>query len=712
MKSADLRHIASLAKLNIPMDHLAEYFTAPDHCFPENISPPELTRLFNGIRAGFPPADPAADLFNLYLTTGVLLYKGRRPGWMKPWLSRHVQPERLFPNWAILIRGRWQPVPILLTHRSVGYLRFLIIGLIPAAGPGSLWPDWADHLMDAAARNGLCHAAAAAAAIHPLPKERSLFAYPLMAPRPYARITDGSLALSATVGFLSVLSKTPIPDGLAATGGIGPDGLVSNISGFEEKLRLARSSPHAVKGLICPLENGLRTTDGLPNLLPVADVGQAWTFTRLFLPEKAESLMLFSRMLKTPDLFVRNVFSMPASWIAWAADNKQVWPVMNRIFKDRDLFSELTNRFEQAVYRGNLAVAAAVADLISFKELRAASAAWPLLAFKWHSAGLSLCNHSGKTAAAVPYIRTARKLLPAVKKANIAEVAGFLNHYLVARHNRYDFHPDIPADLKELVSFLEDQHRVQCASGCATLPVLGRIYGTLAQNFAFCGPRYLMETENQVRLARRALGEGATPEYDAEWRRQNNYLCYALLDAGARYHERARQTLFDYLAVTGWGQVFAKLPDFTQWQHALLARFLADVPLEKQQKHYVHWVTASHLNPDSFHPWQLWCFNMGRIALTMNKKEAARNWFSRSLEICMSAGLGPTVRVMGLLGLAGMFHPDRSLDPDHMAAYAAIQQTAVELNPEYFAMIKQEDLFTVLKTIWENPSMLFPFMYH
>lgn len=712
MKGADLRHIASLAKLNIPMDHLAEYFTVPGHCFPDDISPAELTRLCDGITAGIPPADPAAELFNLYLTTGVLLYPNRRPTWMKPWISSHVQPERLFPNWNILVRGRWQSVPILLTHRNAGYLRFLIIGLIPEAGPGSLWPDWADDLMDAAAKKGICLAAEAAAAIHPLPKGQSLFTYPLMAPRPHARITDGSLALPAALGFLAVLSKTPMPDGLAATGGIGPDGVVSKISGLDEKLRLARTSPNVFNGLICPLENGLHATDGPPSLLPVADTRQAWMFTRLFLPEKAESLMLFSRMLKTPDQFVRNVVSMPARWVAWAAGNKQVRPVMDRILKDPDLFSELTNRFEQAVYQGETAVAAAVADLVSFKELRAASSAWPLLVFKWCSAGLSLCNHTGKTAAADPYIRTARKLLPAAKKANIAEVAGFLNHYLVARHNRYDFHSEIPADLKELVSFLEDQHRMQCATGCATLPVLGKIYGTLAQNFAFCGPRFLSETQTRVRLARIALGEGATPEYEAEWRRQNNYLCYALLDAGARRHKRARQTLFDYLAVTRWDQVFAKLPDFTQWQQALLARFLADVPLEKPRKHYVQWVAASHLNPDSFHPWQLWRFNMGRLALAMDKKETARNWFSRSLEICMSAGLGPTVRVMGLLGLSGRFHLDRIFDPDHMAAYAAIQQTAIELNPEYFTMIKQEDPFTVLEKIWRQPSLFFPFNYH
>lgn len=85
-----------------------------------------------------------------------------------------------------------------------------------------------------------------------------------MAPYPHARITIGSLALPAALGFLAILSKTPMPDRLAATGDIEPDGVVSKISGLDEKLRLARTSPNVFKGLICPLENGLHATDGPP----------------------------------------------------------------------------------------------------------------------------------------------------------------------------------------------------------------------------------------------------------------------------------------------------------------------------------------------------------------------------------------------------------------------------------------------------------------
>jgi hypothetical protein len=712
MKGADLRHIASLVKLNIPMDHLSEYFTTPNHCFSDGISMAELTRLFDVITTGIPPADPAAELFKLYLTTGFLLYPGRRPASLNQWISRHVQPERLFPNWKTLVRGRWQSVPLLLTHRGAGHLRFLIIGIIPAVDPCPLWPGWADNLMDAVAKQGLRHATAAATTIHQLSKEHSLFAYPLMAPHPHARIKDGSLALPAALGFLSVLSKTPMPDGLTATGGIGPEGVVTKISGLEEKIGLAQTSPYAVKGLIYPLDNGLRVNDGPSGLLPVADVRQAWMFTRLFSPEKTESLVLFSRMLKAPDQFVRNVASMPAQWVNWAVKNKQVRPVIARIIKDPVLFSELAGRFEQAVYQGETTIAAAVSALLPFKDLRAASAAWPLLVFKWCGAGLSMCNHTGQTTAADQWVRAAQKLLPAVRKADIADVAGFLNHYLVARHNRYDFHPEISAELKELVSLLKNQHHMQCASGCTTFPVLGKIHGTLAQNFAFCGPRFLAETETCVRLAKIALGEGAVPEYDAEWRRQNNYLCYALLDAGSGNHNRARRALFDYLAVTRWDHVFKKLPDFTQWQHALLARFLADVPLEKQQKRYVEWTSSAGLNPDSYHPWQLWCFNMGRLSILMDQKNKAREYFSRSLGICMSAGLGPTVRVMGLLGLSGRYHLDKIIDSDHMSDYATIRETAIKLNPEHFAILELENLHAVLNKIWRQPALFFQFNYH
>ncbi|MCD4719476.1 MAG: hypothetical protein K8S13_06405 [Desulfobacula sp.] len=43
------------------------------------------------------------------------------------------------------------------------------------------------------------------------------------------------------------------------------------------------------------------------------------------------------------------------------------------------------------------------------------------------------------------------------------------------------------------------------------------------QNFAFCGPGYIEKSEKFSKKARKALGEGTTPEFKDEWKRHLSY---------------------------------------------------------------------------------------------------------------------------------------------------------------------------------------------
>ena len=716
MSSPDLKHIASLAKMGAPGNHLLEYLYRPVPCFPENTSPDEMTRLFKSVLARLKTVEIGAMLFERYLCACFLLFRHRLPAWTSKWISSHVHPEGFFPGWKNLVRGDWRSVPVLLTHRDENELLYLIVGAIPSQpDPGStLWPAWADDLMDNDAKQGICRAAEAAKALLlKRKKEKALFLFPLMPPDPRRPITGGSLSLSAGIGFLSALCRHTLPEELASTGGIASGGVVTKIGGLEEKINLAQTAQVPFKGLIYPLANGYLPNDRPPMLLPVSDLNQAWMFARLFSAEKAGVLVLFSQMMEDPVLFVRNIASMPAEWVHWAAKKRLMRLVLERVIKNPALFEEMAHCFEKSVYRSDGDIAASIAGLFSFGELQAVSKKSPLLAFKWYSAGLSMCNHLGRVYEADSWIKAADRLLPAALAAGMPDAAAYCNHCLVAGHNRYDFRPEIPARMQQVLSMLEAQHQIQCASGCPTNHVLGRIYGSMMQHFAFCGPAFLSQTHALSRLACKALGEGTVPEHDQEWRRQYNYICYAFLDAGSGHHGRAQKSLFTALTASRWDQIRKRLPGLTRWQHALLARFLADVPNKKQRDRYHGYIAAQGavFPPERFHPWQLWCFNMGRVVWAKGKNREAREWFAQSLEICMSDSLGPTIRVMGLLGLAGVFHVNKTIDPAQAVAYTVIRQTALRLNPIHFQILEQEADLKVLEKIWDNPSRLFPFNY-
>jgi len=59
---------------------------------------------------------------------------------------------------------------------------------------------------------------------------------------------------------------------------------------------------------------------------------------------------------------------------------------------------------------------------------------------------------------------------------------------------------------------VEERYLTQCAGGCVVDRTLGELYGSICQNFGFCGPRYLSECEDHAQKAMQALGGGDVPE--------------------------------------------------------------------------------------------------------------------------------------------------------------------------------------------------------
>jgi hypothetical protein len=199
------------------------------------------------------------------------------------------------------------------------------------------------------------------------------------------------------------------------------------------------------------------------------------------------------------------------------------------------------------------------------------------------------------------------------------------------------------------------------------------------------------------------------PERRPDWLRLLNYRCYARLDAGDR--EGARGALMDYLEAVDWDEVTQEVAALDRWQHALLARFLADAGPPEALRHYLDRAAAMIQTAPPVHPWQLWANNLGRMAWRIKDAGAAERYFRCALERCRQGGMGPTVQVMALLPLAGLHALGRLEGEGVENEISAVRQAAAHLDPEHFRPVFEMDPVSLLTLVQDNPRRLFPFSY-
>jgi len=337
----------------------------------------------------------------------------------------------------------------------------------------------------------------------------------------------------------------------------------------------------------------------------------------------------------------------------------------------------------------------------------------PVSVFRWLTLNLAIANHMGDVASARMWENEAEAMVRQASMTDAESFANFCNHRVVGlSHNRYQFEPELPPIVKRVLNALESQYRSQgCVIENPVNETLGAFYGTLAQNCGFCGPRHLAETQRYAALSRKAFGDGKAPELKPDWLRPYNYAAYACLDA--REWTEAERNLLAYLQMEDWVQLWALLPGLSQWQHALLARFFADCETREEGLRYREWASRNqdHMVKQN-HPWQLWCFNMGRVNWKTGRPDSATGLFRRSLEICLHEGMGPTVQVMALLPLSGLWKAGGLVRLEMASMEKKIRRAAVNLNAVHFDPLLRQPVFTkVLESVWERPETMFPFTY-
>jgi len=712
MNNTDIFHLKFLSKIDWGGTHLKEFLYDPRVTLWHSSPVDTFSEIFDVIKANFGSNSQLMRFLELHLLTEALLQKENTPGWFIPWVSENINIGAYVApiKWHTCLQGKWQAAPVIFVHERA-YLRHFIIGLVSTTDDAPLWPEWAAQLMDESAKRRITSALKACNGIHPLDTTQRFFCYPMTIPNQTIQFTQTSLGLPLALGFSGLVRGETISEEIVATGSVGEDGSVEKITHLSQKARFAREKEF--KLLFYPAQNHAPKVSQGIEALPVSNLQEAWMFATLCAPGRTKELLLLSNMLKDARSFVNNCASLPREWLVWARQNGRTDPVMDMLLKSPNLFDSFIEKLGNSLEKGELAHGEALAELMDPESVKELKGSAPLSVFKWFSLNLSMANHRGDVSAAQTWESKAAGMASQASVSDAEAFADFYNHRFIGLyHNRYHFAPKLPDFIKRILDSLEGQYRAQCELvDRAANKALGSLYGSIAQNYGFCGPRYIEGTRRYSALSRKAFGGGREPTFESDCLRQLNYLAYAELDA--RAWGAAEKTLLEYLGINTWPELLPKLAELSEWHHALLARFFADGEDREERKEYSDWALKNKNRIlHRKHPWQLWLNNMGRVARSSGDTRNAMEWYNDSLALCLSGELGPTVQVMALLPLSGIWRCEGLAAVDMASAEKKVRSSAESLNPDHFRILLDEPDFTkTLETICIQLEVLFPFTY-
>lgn len=655
--------------------------------------------------------EPLKELLMRHLVAEYQVFRDAVPASMKRWLQEHLDLEALFPSveGEDLLSGRWHAAPVILTANRA-HLLYFMAGLVTRNTDLLIAPRRLAAGLGEDTLRAIESAAEAACRILPRKEGEFLCCYPLWAERDRTGIEGGSLGLPMALGFLAALSGEKSSGEILATGAIEREGAVGKVSGVDLKVNYA-AEKRGFRAFLYPAENHIPAPyEGL-DFLPVSNLREAWLFYSLYHPGRKRQLPIMSEMMENPVRFADNCGEMPAEWVEWTARNGLLDGVVKEAIGRMDLADSLVNSLESCIRGWKLENAAGISGLLDADGLDLLAKTSPAAAFRWSALSLSLANHRGDIEAADLWTERAFRFYDRARGCGPEIFADFHNYRLVSLQNRYRFGVQLPQALRDTLGDLESHYEINRKKGYPVHKKLGELYGSIAQNYGFCGTQYLDDTIQYAHKARRAFGDGEFPEQREDWLRQFNYVTYAYLDA--REFRLAERALLQNLEMEGWEGFVQKIPGFSRWQHGLTARYLGDAREKGRAAEYLERMFPERSGRiEKRHPRQLWLYNLGRVAAALGDPQKAETLYRESLDLCLSEGFGPTVRVMALLPLSGLFKMG-ALDLERDAPLAGrVRDAAEKVNPGHFrAVVGKEDFSSALEAISENPQTLFPFSY-
>jgi hypothetical protein len=655
-------------------------------------------------------------LFERYLFTALLLCPDRdaarrcSSSWPDNWFGDSFAPKTR----AAMLEGEWRSVPVAMV-REVGppCTCAFLVGLVPRVSETDPWPIWAGSLMDDCSRQAVKTAVKVAGAHSRKEAGRYLFTFPLLADCGCARIHGASLGLPLALGFYELLEGQSATPPIRASGALAGDGKVSAVSGLDAKTTVfGEDSPHACSLFLVPGGSNYSAPKGGAEVVEVASFDDALLCRALYQPGNARSVQRVIDALKSGTGFATACADLPAGLLNQAMRGGWTDRARKEILASRDLLGAVAYGLAKRIERFDHAGCDALGRVLGPALPKGTQTIAPLASYRWATLHIALANHRGRVEESRRWKERAGRLDPLIRRAYLEDWVACQNHLFIgSRHNHYRFDPALPEPIEEALTVLEKIQHCRQAAGCTVNPPLAALYGSIAQNYAFCGPGHLEQTLDYTHRAMAAFGEMQVPELAGECRRQRCYRAFALLDAGDPAN--AEGELRSYIAVADWRSLPHRRRDLNPFQHAALARFFALTPGHAAAAPYLrHFSKGEAATHPPMHPWQLWCWNLGRTAAALGRPGEARAHFAESLRRCGNPELGAAVNVMALLPLAGLKALGGALPEGAGTVEKGVRKAAIMLDREHFKPLEQIPFPELLDRLWERPAMLFPFTYH
>ncbi len=516
------------------------------------------------------------------------------------------------------------------------------------------------------------------------------FVYPLFNPKLELAIFQTSLCLPLAIGATCLLRGERPFRPFLATGDLDEGLRVRQVGAIEKKLDYAKDNKYRL--FIYPSENGQYRCEGI-EAVPVEDLLEAYLWAVKFQnnPEEIRHLSLLFH--SSPD-FVNNCDMVSGEALKWAF-NFGLKEQFEGIFKQRDTALSFVKTFGNWC-RYQRPQARVCYRHISPRLIEGLKSISYRAAFCLCSYLFKLSTHYGWLQEAEEWKEMGERLVNSVLMDAEDKVFSFLNSVFIhERHNRYVFLPELPSVFKEIVKRLERRYKGTFNK------ILGKFYGTIAQNYGFCGLQYLSETIRYAKLAQMHFGSGQNPDLKEDYERQFAYIFFAYLDAGRP--KEATKALENYLkgrlelCETTLKDKF-RLFAWLRWKNEMGASLRPqELSLVKERL---------KTRDIMCHPFQLIFYNLGMCLLKNGQREPARQAFYQAIGICDGIR-GEAVKVMKLLPLCGLYQ----MDIFEKEAWQDGLKVAECLNKEHFKGLLLEDCEEACKRLMGTPQKWFPFSY-
>jgi len=521
-------------------------------------------------------------------------------------------------------------------------------------------------------------------------------------------VSGGSLALPVALAALLLKEKKEWPGGLYATGTLAEWGVIGPVGHVREKYRAAGQD---CRLFLLPVEGRLHA-DRPSAWFACQGLDDAWFAVRLHAGGVgAGSIALCRAACCSVRELMAGFHRLPLAFLRSAACADLLRQAGEDIPGSLPLLADTLWRCSSDMLRGPI-----LADLLSPDDIRVLPAGHAdpppdpvYAAFRWCLARISLANHQGDVRASTTWADVADQLRPRVDPEEIGHLV--TRNMVTGRFNRYEFRPDPPEEFREALRVEEKRWQIDRRAN----PLLGAMYGTLAQNYGFCGPACLGRLFDAAKRAEDAFGR----KHWQEGRRMYNYRIYGLLDAGKP--EEAARLLPAYLGVaqgSGPGCWFAtacrllrETDNDVIFRATLVLRLLADAGWQTGKGSRLREIIDTIVRAEA-HPWQLIALNLGRILAAGGQLQAAERLFRQAVAICEKGGA--TMRPMALLPLAELHAAGSAGEADFRKAgeiRAWLWRTDDLHRPHFQTILGLTDGGDLLRSVHCQRGRLFPFSY-